>query len=125
MRINVFGPLLERPLNWKRAQEGMKFFDGLELEFAETLYHPTDCNRTLRVILVRALKRDHNSDLFRNSDFDYAAFATDLGMHEYTAIDVIRAVTRALDEGRPVSVAMHLTQPAFCRCSVGTLRYRS
>jgi len=98
MRINVFGPLLERPLNWKRAQEGMKFFDGREFEFAETLYHPTDCNRTLRVILVRALKRDHNSGLFRNSDFDYAAFATDLGMHEYTAIDVIKKYRKRSNE---------------------------
>lgn len=90
MRSNVYAPLLDRGLNWHAAPKKLKFFDGREFEFAETVYHPVDCKLTLRVVLVRALKRDHNSGLFRNRDYDYAAFATDLGQHELKAIDVIK-----------------------------------
>lgn len=89
MSATVYGPLLERPLNWWHAPENVKFFDGRNFEIAETIYHPKDCARTLRVVLVRALKSDHNSGLFRDSDYDYAAFATDLGMHEFKAMEVI------------------------------------
>ena len=91
MRSNIYGPLLDRPLNWFRAPRGMKFFDGRDFEYAETLYHRVDCDRTLRIVLVRSLRADHTSRLFAQADYDYAAFATNIGMHEKSAVVVLRA----------------------------------
>ena len=68
----------------------MKFFDGRDFEYAETLYHHVDCERTLRIVLIRSLRADHTSRLFAQADYDYAAFATDIGMHEKSAVDVLR-----------------------------------
>jgi hypothetical protein len=91
MRSNIYGPLLGRALNWFRAPRGMKFFDGRDFEYAETVYHPVECDRTLRIVLVRSLRSDHTSGLFAEVDYDYAAFATDIGMHEKSAVDVLKA----------------------------------
>lgn len=90
MRSNVYSPLLQKLLTWKRPPQKMKFFDGRDFEFAETIYHPSDCQRTLRIVLVRSLKQDHAQGLFRGEDYNYAAFATDIGMHEMNAIDVLK-----------------------------------
>jgi hypothetical protein len=43
-----------------------------------------------RVVFVLALKEDHEGRLFQDYDYDYAAFATDLGMHECDALTVLR-----------------------------------
>jgi Transposase DDE domain group 1 len=92
MRSNVYGPILGRSLHWKRAPGDMKFFDGRDFEYAETVYHPADCDRTLRIVLVRSLRANHsNGLLFAGADYDYAAFATDIGMHEQSAKDILLA----------------------------------
>jgi Transposase DDE domain group 1 len=92
MRANVYRPLMEkRTLNWFRCNpEKMRFFDGRAFEYAETVYHPEDCGRTLRVVFVRALREDHEGSLFQGQDYDYAAFATDLGMHKCDALTVFQ-----------------------------------
>jgi hypothetical protein len=91
MRSNVYSPHLERSLNWYRCPKDMKFFDEREFEYAECVYHPTDCQRTLRIVFVRSLKHDHRKGLFSGEDYDYAAFATDMGMHEKSAIEILKS----------------------------------
>jgi hypothetical protein len=92
MRANVYNALMaKRTLSWFRCNpEKMRFFDGRAFEYAETVYHPEDCGRTLRVVFVRALKEDHEGRLFQDHDYDYAAFATDMGMHECDALNVLQ-----------------------------------
>ncbi len=88
-RENVYARLLEKQLNWKRAKN-MSFFDGREFEYAETINTHVGLRGTLRVVLVRALKADHAAGLHADADYDYAAFTTNIGMHEMKATDVLR-----------------------------------
>jgi Transposase DDE domain group 1 len=92
MRANVYRSLIDkRSLNWLRCNpDKMRFFDGRAFEYAETVYHPEDCGRTLRVVFVRALREDHEGRLFQDQDYDYAAFATDIGMHKCDALSVLQ-----------------------------------
>ena len=85
----MYGVILKRELNWKRAS-GMKFFDGRPFEYADTVYHPVGSEKTLRVVVVRALRDDHAEGLFPDKDYDYAAFATNMGMHEIDPIGVLK-----------------------------------
>ncbi|MCA3085945.1 MAG: transposase [Rhodocyclaceae bacterium] len=68
----------------------MSFFDGREFEYAETINTHVGLRGTLRVVLVRALKFDHAQGLHAGADYDYAAFTTNIGMHEMKATDVLR-----------------------------------
>jgi hypothetical protein len=86
---NVYAPILSRPLNWRTAHK-MQFFDGRDFEYAETVHHHPGLRGALRMIIVRALREDHDRCLHAGNDYDYAAFVTNLGMHEMKATDVLR-----------------------------------
>jgi len=87
MRSNVYGPLLNRNLNWKSAGE-MKFFDGRKFEYAESLIQHKGGIQTNRVVIVRALKASDDAKLF--DEYDYAAFITNIGQHELSAKEVLK-----------------------------------
>ena len=82
MRSNMFEPLIRRVTNWKSTKR-LLFHDGRACEVGTTIYKATDFRETLRVVMMRSLKPDEQSNgLFGDMRYDYHAFVTNIGEHE-------------------------------------------
>ena len=89
MRENMFGPLVRRVANWKKAKT-VKAKGGRECDIAHTLYQQQKGSQTLRVVMIRALKEDVQAlALFDDARYDYYAWVTNVGHHEMTNEEII------------------------------------
>ena len=83
MKENVYSPLLEKNnLKWKKTS--MIFFESNKCEVSECLYYTEDLvngKKSLRVVFIRAPKKEEQLDLFEDG-YRYYAFVTDIGAHE-------------------------------------------
>ncbi len=89
MRANMSDPLIRRITNWRNTKR-ILFHDGRHCEIGTTIYRPTDFRETLRVVMIRSLKENEQSQgLFGDMRYDYHAFVTNIGEHELQSEKVI------------------------------------
>lgn len=79
----AWGPLLTKnDLKWKRSD--LEFFDSTECEVAQCLYYLDGLGggkKHLRVVFIRAPKKDQQLGLFEGK-YNHYALVTDIGEHE-------------------------------------------
>lgn len=76
---------LDKVTNWRRTTLKFKDYKSEECEIGHTIYKGRDMRETARVVLLRARKKEA---LFE--DFEYFAFITNIGQHEWTDEKVIK-----------------------------------
>jgi hypothetical protein len=97
MRENIFRPLLKNIGDWQtqnaKDDERIKFYDSRECEIGETLYAPKDCPKVMRVVVIRALKKELEGKahlFFHEDNYDYYAWVSSIGDHEKSAEKLIK-----------------------------------
>ncbi len=88
MKANIYEPLLKSGMCWNQTSK-IKFLDNRECEIGQTIYYPTKGHETLRVVLIRAEKKDQKQNVFGLIEYDYHGFVTNMGQHEISAEKVI------------------------------------
>ena len=84
MRENMSSPLIKRVKIWKSSKK-LKFRDSRPVEIGRTIYMPVGSQKILQVVFMRALKPgEQHRSLFKDTDYDYQAFVTNIGEHEMT-----------------------------------------
>lgn len=78
-------PTLHKVTNWKRTQLRFKDFESDECEIGHSVYRSRDMRETARVVILRARKKDRMFE-----DFEYFAFITNIGQHEWSDEKVIK-----------------------------------
>ena len=82
MRSLMYRPLIKRVKHWNRAKK-ITFNDKRECELGSCVYHPKGGRESLRVVFMRALRPDEQSNaLFSDARYDYHAFVTNIGEHD-------------------------------------------
>ena len=92
MKENMYGPLLEKSQNiikWKNVK--MKFFDSEECQIASVPYKLKELKKLsyLKVIFIRAPKKNLQLPLMNWDNYDYYAIATNIFQHEMQEQEVI------------------------------------
>ncbi len=90
-RANMYLPLVKTVRNWRKSKK-LTFFDGRECEIGTTFYYQPGGRETLRVVMIRAKKRQR--ELFDDSPYDYRAFFTNTNDHEFKWEEVIEFYTK-------------------------------
>lgn len=94
MRANMYKPMIRRIQEWlpQNANDTSRviFRDGRECELGETVYHPKDFPRAMRVVIARARKDDAQPSLFRTENYDYFAVISNIGAHEMSAENLVK-----------------------------------
>jgi hypothetical protein len=85
-RANMYDPLSSRVRNWRPAKD-LTFFDGRKCDIGTTFYYQAQGRETIRVVLLRARKKQ--PDLFDKDPYDYRAWFTNTGDHEFSWEEVI------------------------------------
>jgi hypothetical protein len=88
MKANMYEKLIPTIRNWRRCKD-VDFYDGRDCEIGETVYYPLRGRQTLRVVIIRALKKDSNQPLFAQDRYEYRAWVTTIGAHERKAEKII------------------------------------
>ena len=78
----MFQPLIKNVREWEpenlNNKDRIKFYDGRECEIAETLYPLENCPHVLRVVGIRALKKElegRKHRFYHEDNYDYYAWA--------------------------------------------------
>lgn len=86
MRANMLGPLLPQIRSWEPMSSRISFYDGRSCEVAETLYWPKQGRQPLRVVVLRARRKEQPGVLFPHHEaFDHYAWISNIGEHEMSA----------------------------------------
>ncbi len=85
-RSNMYLPLVSQVKNWRLAKN-MKFYDGRECAIGSTFYFKKQGRETIRVVILKARKK--NPDIFDKDPYDYRAWFTNTGDHEFKWEQVI------------------------------------
>ena len=94
MRKLMFKPLIKTVGEWQAQEVGdkdrIKFVGARECEVGETLYTPKNSAHTLRVVLIRALKKGCEAQLILgDDDYDYQGWVSSIS-HAIDADDVVK-----------------------------------
>jgi len=89
---NMLQPIEHTITRWhsfdKDDPKRIKFYDGRECEYGETVYQGENCLQTLRVVVIRA--EQTNGPLITEPVYDYYAWVTNIGSEEWSVEEVIR-----------------------------------
>ena len=81
MKRAMAEPLLQNIHAWtpaKNKKKKIKFYDDRECELGETIYRPKKAAEILRVVVMRAVKKDREGSLIKTQDdYDYYSFILD------------------------------------------------
>jgi hypothetical protein len=94
MRKLMYKPLIKIVGDWqtqdKNDGDRIVFVGGRECEVGETLYTPKNSTHTLRVILIRAIKKGREAQLvLGDDDYDYQGWVSSIS-HAIDAVDVVK-----------------------------------
>ena len=94
MRHNMLEPRIPTIYRWNRQNPEdsarIRIHDGRECEIGETVYLPDGGQQLLRIVCLRAEKRDLSATpLFDDARYDYYAFVTNIPHSEMTAKEII------------------------------------
>ncbi len=96
MRQGMYAPLLKRTHGWQEQNPNrkgrIKFYDDRECEIVDTVHKSKDSYHVLRVVLIRALKKDlqgKNRLFIDQDDYDYYGWVSNIGEHEMSAEKLI------------------------------------
>ncbi len=97
MSQTMYAPLLKRIHGWQAqnpSREGrIRFYDGRECEIADTVHKSKNSYHVLRVVLIRALKKDIEGQkrlFLSQDDYDYYGWISNIGEHEMSAQKLIK-----------------------------------
>jgi hypothetical protein len=95
MKANIYGPLIGNVKHWHTQNPTSKhrilFYDGRECEIGQTVYFPDPCHKPMRVVIIRAEKKNDQKAPFEHQDnYNYYAWVTSLGEHEISNEEVIK-----------------------------------
>lgn len=93
----ILETVLHQVTHWQRQDptddERILFYDGRrECEVGSTIFFPERSHIAMRVVVIRAAKKDHAGSLFKSihTDYDYFAWITNIGEGEMSDDAVIR-----------------------------------
>lgn len=92
MRQNMLEPLLHLAKHWKKPHQKLitPLYDGRECEITEFKYMHEQTGKKLRVVVLRAVKKDNVAPLFKShKEYDYFAWVTNIFEHEMPKEDLV------------------------------------
>ncbi len=94
MRENMFEPRLANITKWRAQnpsdEDRIRVYDGRECDIGETYYFPEEGIETLRIICLRAEKKNLQSKpLFSDARYDYFAWVTNIPNTDMSPEEVI------------------------------------
>ena len=82
--------------HWQRQnpndEDRICFYDKRECDVGSTVFYPDRSHYAMRVVVIRAPKKDHANSLFKSihTDYDYFAWITNIGEGEMGDVELIR-----------------------------------
>jgi hypothetical protein len=92
----ILDTVIDQITHWQAQnsndEKRILFYDKRECEIGSTVFYPERSHFAMRVVVIRAVKKDHQNSLFKDvhNDYDYFAWITNIGEGEMSDIGIIR-----------------------------------